>query len=57
MYYKCYRINLNEGGSYTDSPDWTKSKKPTVNPINKKDSECFQYAAAFALNHEEMLEE
>ena len=27
-----------------------KNKKATINPINKKDSKCFQYAIAVALN-------
>ena len=26
MNYKCYKINLNWGGSYLDSPDWIKNK-------------------------------
>ena len=26
LYYKCYRINPNRGGSYIDSPDWIKNK-------------------------------
>ena len=26
----------------------------TINPINKKDNKCFQYAVTVALNHEEM---
>ena len=26
LYYKCYKINLNRGGSYIDSPDWIKNK-------------------------------
>ena len=25
-----------------DSPDWLKNKKATTNPINKKNSKCFQ---------------
>ena len=25
--YKCYKINPNCGGPYTDSPDWIKKKK------------------------------
>ena len=37
-YYKCHKINLNHGGSYVDSHDWTKNKKAAINPINK----CFQ---------------
>ena len=36
LYYKCYKINPNCGGSYTDSPDWIKNKKTTINLINKK---------------------
>ena len=27
LYYKCHKINFKCGGSYIDSPDWTKSKK------------------------------
>ena len=47
--YKCYKINLNRGGSNVDSPDRIKYKKVTINPINKKDK-YFQ----FALNYEEI---
>ena len=54
MYYKCHKINLNCGGSYIDSPDWIKNKKATINPINKKDNKCFQYAVTVALNFEEI---
>ena len=53
-YYKCHKINLNCGGSYIYSPDWIKSKEATINPINKKDKKCFQYAVTIALNHEEI---
>ena len=28
-----------------------KTKKATINPTNKNDNKCFQYAAALALNH------
>ena len=35
-----------------DSPDWTKSTKETINPVNKNDNKCFQYPATAALNHE-----
>ena len=27
LYYKCHKINFKCGGSYIDSPDWTKRKK------------------------------
>ena len=40
MYYKCHKINPNQGRSYIDSPDWVK-KKATINPINKKDNNVF----------------
>ena len=54
LYYICHKINLNRSGSYIDSPDWTKNKKATLNPINKKDNKCFQYAVTVALNYEEI---
>ena len=54
LYYKCHKINLNRGGSYIDSPVWIKSKKATINSMNKKDSKCFQYAVAVTLNHEKI---
>ena len=44
LYQKCHEINPNQGGSYIDSPDLIKNKKATINPINKKDNKCFQYA-------------
>ena len=54
MYYKCHKINPNRGRSYIDSPDSIKNKKVTINPINKKDNKCFQYAVTVVLNHEEI---
>ena len=54
LYYKCHiyiyiyiymyiyiYIYRNCGGSYIDSPDWTKNKKTTINLINKRDNKCF----------------
>ena len=29
LHYKCHKIYLKLGGSYTDSPDWMKNKKAT----------------------------
>ena len=52
LYYKCHKINLNHGGSYTHSPDWI--KKATINPINKKDNKCLQYAVKVVLNYAEI---
>ena len=54
LYYKYHKINLNCGGSYIDSSDWVKNKNSTINPINKKDYKCFQYAVTIALNYDEM---
>ena len=54
LYYKCHKINPNCAGSYIYSPDWIKNKKTTINPINKKDNKCFQYAVIVALSHEEI---
>ena len=51
LYYRFYKISLNRGGSYIDSPDWMKNKKATINPQNK-DNKSFKYAIAIALNHE-----
>ena len=28
LHYKCHKTNLNRGGSYINSPDWIKNKKP-----------------------------
>ena len=54
MYYKCHKINPNCGRSSTDWPERIRSKKATINPINKKDNKCFQYAITVALNHEDI---
>ena len=53
LYYKCHKINLNQRRSYIDS----KNKKPTINPINKKDNKSFQFPVIVTLNHEEVREE
>ena len=55
LYYKCHKINPDCGGSYIDSPDWIKNKKATINPSNKKDNTCFQYAITVALIFEEIV--
>ena len=57
LYYKCHKINPDRGGSYIHSPDWIKSKKATINPINRKDNKCFQYAVTVALKHEKIVKD
>ena len=54
LYYKCHKINLNRGRSYIDSTDWIKNKKAAINPTNKKDNKCFQYAVTVVLSNEEI---
>ena len=54
LYYKCHKINPNCDGSNLNSPEWTKNKKTTINPIMKKDNKCFQCAVTVSLNHEEI---
>ena len=54
LYYNCYKINLNCGGSYTDSPDWIKNKKATMNLIKKEDNKFFQYNVTVELNYVEI---
>ena len=36
LYYKCRKRHFKCGGSYIDSTAWIKSKKATINAINKK---------------------
>ena len=52
LYYNLNKVSLSRSGSYIDSPKWVKNKGATINPQNKKDDRCFQYAVTVALNHE-----
>ena len=54
LYYNLNKVSLSRGGSYIDSPKSLKNKKATINPQNKKDDKCFQYALTVALNHEQI---
>ena len=54
LYYNLNKVSLSRGESYTDSPKWLKNKKATINPQNKKDDKCFQYALTVALNYEKI---
>ena len=49
-----HKINLNLDESYKSSSEWINNKKATINPINKKDNKCFEYAVTIVLNHKEM---
>ena len=49
LHYDLNKISLNRGGSYIKSLAWLSAKRATVNPQNKKDDKCFQYALTVAL--------
>ena len=53
LYYDLNKVSLNRGKSYTESPEWLKNKKATINSKNN-DNRCFQYALNVALNHEQI---
>ena len=52
LFYSLHKTRLRKGGSCIESPEWLRSKRATVNPKNKKDDKCFQYALTVALNHQ-----
>ena len=54
LHYKCHEINFKCGGLYIDSSDWIRHKKATINPINRNNHKCFQYAITVTLDHEEI---
>ena len=54
LYYDLNKTSLNRGGSHMESQKWVSAKKATINPKNKKDNKCFQYALTVALNHEKI---
>ena len=56
LYYNFLKISLNRGGSYTDSPNWLKNKKATINPKNNN-NKGFKYAITGALNHKSIVKD
>ena len=44
------KATFRHGDSDTDSPDWIKEKKATINPKNK-DDKSFQYVVTVTLNY------
>ena len=54
LYYKLNKVSLSRGGSYVDSPKWVRSKRAIINPQNKKDDRCFQYAVTVTLIPEQI---
>ena len=51
LYYSLHKARLRRDKSYIESLEWLRNKRATINPHNKKDDKCFQYAATAALNH------
>ena len=52
--YIFHKIDMKRSGSYIESPEWIKNKKATINPQNKDDDKCFQYAVTIALNYDKI---
>ena len=46
-------IALTRGGSYTELPEWLKSKKAVINPQNQVE-QCFKWAVIAVLHHEDI---
>ena len=46
-------MNFKRDGSNLDSPVWIKNKKKTINLLNEKGNEWFQYTIKVALNHKD----
>ena len=44
LYYRYNKTSLRRRKSYIKSPELLKNKRATINPKNKKDDNCFQYA-------------
>ena len=53
LFINFHRLVLTRGSSYTELPEWIKSKKAVINPQNK-DEECFKWAVIEALHHEDI---
>ena len=53
MYYKYHKRNFKFCGTYNDSMDQLKKKKPTIN-LENDDGRCFQYAVTIVLDYEEI---
>ena len=54
MNYDNNKVTINNICSYIKFSELLKSKKCTINPQNKNDNKCFQYAAVVPLNYEKI---
>lgn len=48
------KLKLTRGSSYIELPKWIKNKKAIINPINKKDNECFKWSVIASLHHSDI---
>ena len=51
LYYCLHNTILRRGKWYIRYPEWLINKRAIINPQNKDDNNCFQYAITVALNH------
>ena len=54
LHYNLNKTSLDRRGSHIKSERRLKEKQATINPQNKKDNKCFQYALTVALNYKKM---
>ena len=54
LYYDLNKTSLDRGGSQIKSERWLEEKQAAINPQNKKDDKCLQYALTVALNYEKI---
>ena len=52
FYYILHKARLRRDKSYIKSPEQLENNRATINPQNKKDDKCFQYAVTAELNHQ-----
>ena len=50
LYQHFQRTEIRRDESYIMSPDWTASKKATINPKNETENECFKWSIIAGLN-------
>ena len=51
LYSYFQKTDIRRGESYIISPNWIVSKKPTINPKNEKDNQCFHWSIIGGLNY------
>ena len=55
FYYQLHNIIITRSsGLHINSPEWLENKKATINPKNKNDNKCLQYAILAALNYQQI---